>query len=379
MATKRDFYEVLGVSKSASAEEIKKAYKKLALKNHPDRNPGDDDAVERFKEAAEAYEALSDPDKRARYDRFGHDGLRGAGGPGGGTQFHDLNDIFESFGDIFGDMFGGGARRGGRNRVVRGADLRAAVTIDLVAAATGCEQDVKLSRKKSCQRCAGSGAEPGTDPEQCDYCGGAGQVVQAQGFFRIQTTCPACRGQGKIVRHKCNTCYGSGRESETVTLNVKIPPGMDNGMQLCLRGEGEAGPNNGPRGDLYVDVRVKEHPIFQRRENHLFFKAPITYTQAVLGTTIEIPLIQGKDELKVAAGTQPGETIRLRGKGLPDPRTGHVGDLHVEIQVVVPKKVSEHHEKLLRDLAGHEESEVHPHRKSWFDKLKDFFSSDVAD
>ncbi|MCA9087653.1 MAG: molecular chaperone DnaJ [Planctomycetaceae bacterium] len=378
MATKRDFYEVLGVSKSATAEEIKKAYKKLALKHHPDRNRGDDEAIERFKEAAEAYEVLSDPDKRGRYDRFGHDGLRGAAGRGGGgAGFHDLNDIFESFGDIFGDMFGGGRRGGGGGaRTSRGADIQASVTIDLVAAATGCEETIRISRKKTCNHCNGSGAEPGTTPEVCDYCGGAGQVVQAQGFFRIQTTCPACRGQGKVIRHKCNTCYGSGREDESIELTVKIPAGMDNGMQLCLRGEGEVGLQGGPRGDLYVDVKVKDHAIFQREGNHLFCRVPISYSQAVLGTTVEIPLIQGKDRLEIPPGTQPGEVIRLRGKGLPDARNGHVGDLHVEVQVVVPRKVSDEHDALLRKLAKHEEAEVHPHRKSWLDKLTDFFKSE---
>jgi molecular chaperone DnaJ len=367
-STKRDYYEILGVSKSATAAEIKKAYKKLALKFHPDRNPDDPEAVEKFKEAAEAYEILSDDEKRSRYDRFGHAGVSGNARAGGG--FHDINDIFDAFGDLF-EGFGFGGRRSRRGGVQRGADVKTSVVLDLREAASGCQKDVKVRRKKTCTRCNGSGAEPGTDPETCDYCGGHGQVVQAQGFFRIQTTCPACRGQGHIVRHKCNLCYGSGREEETVTRRVTVPAGIDSGQHLCLRGEGEAGPQGGPPGDLYVEVHVKEHPIFHREGPHLLCRIPISYTQAALGATIEVPLVDGKETLDVPPGTQPGELFRLAGKGMPDPRGRAAGDLHVEIQVVVPKKLSEQHENLLRQLAEHERTEVHPHQKSWFEKLKD--------
>ncbi|MCA9031609.1 MAG: molecular chaperone DnaJ [Planctomycetaceae bacterium] len=376
MASQRDYYEVLGVSKSASASEIKKAYKTLARKYHPDRNQGDDEATEKFKEAAEAYAILSDEDKRARYDRFGHAGVQGGAGGPGGAGFQDINDIFAQFGGLFGDMFGGGGRRR-QGGPARGSDLKTSVTIDLVTAAKGYKAELEITRKCIGSHCKGSGAEPGTTPEICDYCGGEGQVTQAQGFFRIQTPCPACRGQGRVIRHKCNTCYGSGREDEDVNVTVPIPAGIDNGMSVRQPGAGDAGPNGGPRGDLYVEVRVKEHAIFKRSGSHLYCRVPITYTQAALGTTVEIPLIEGKDTLDLPAGTQPGETIRLRGKGLVDPRTGgNAGDLHVEIQVLVPRSVSGEHEELLRKLAELEQAEVHPHQKSWFEKLKDFFTSD---
>jgi molecular chaperone DnaJ len=382
MATQRDYYEVLGVEKSASGDEIKKAYKKLAMKHHPDRNPGDETAVVRFKECAVAYEILSDTDKRARYDRFGHAGVNGpAGFGGGGAQFTDVQDIFEAFGDIFSGFGfgGGGGKRGGkRGGAQRGGDVRVAITLDFRGAALGCDREISINRKKSCTHCSGSGCEPGTQPSTCDYCGGQGQVVQAQGFFRVQTTCPACRGAGHIIRHKCNTCYGSGREDHRVTLNVKVPAGVDSGVQLCLQGEGEAGPNNGPNGDLFVDITVKEHSIFRREGMHLLCKAPITYTQAALGTTIEIPLIEGKENLDIPAGTPPGEVFRLRGKGMPDPRDprGRKGDLHVEIELIVPKKLDEDHEQLLRKLAEIEKTQVTPHQKSWLEKLKGLFTGD---
>lgn len=369
MTSKRDYYEILSVTKTATTEEIKKAYKKLALKHHPDRNPGDEEAVLKFKECAEAYEVLSDPDKRQRYDQFGHAGVSGAGraGPGG---FQDLNDIFDAFGDLF-EGFGLGGRRGRRGGPARGADLQTSVTLDLKDAATGCQREIKIRRHKPCGACGGTGAEPGSQPEPCAYCGGHGQVVQAQGFFRLQTTCPACRGSGKVVRNKCHQCGGSGQEAETVIRQVNIPAGIDNGQSLCVRGEGETGPNGGPRGDLYVQIQVQDHPIFHREGPHLVCQVPISYTQAALGATIEIPLVVGKDELKIPAGTQPGEMFRLRGKGMPDPRGREPGDLHVEIQVVVPKKLSEEHEQLLRKLAEQERAEVHPHQKSWLEKLKD--------
>jgi molecular chaperone DnaJ len=374
-ATQRDYYEVLGVERSATVEVIKKSYKKLAIQFHPDRNKDDPDAVEKFKEAAEAYDVLSDPDKRSRYDRFGHAGVKGAAGAG---QYRDVEDIFDAFGDLFEGfgLFGGGRTRGARGGPQRGAHLQTAVIVDLFSAATGCERDVSINRKKTCTNCGGTGSEPGTTPETCNYCGGHGQVVQAQGFFRIQTTCPACRGAGKVIRHKCNTCFGSGREDEQVTLSVKVPAGVDNGMQLCLRNEGEAGLQGGPRGDLYVDIRVKEHSLFEREGKQLMCRVPITYTQAALGSTIQIPLLKGSDELEVPPGTQPGEVFRLRGKGMPDPHGGRAGDLHVEVQVVVPKKMGDEHEELLRKLAELEKTEVNPHQKSWLDKLKDLITGD---
>lgn len=272
MAQKRDYYEILGVEKTATVEVIKRSYKKLAGKYHPDRNPGDDEAVERFKEAAEAFGVLSDPDKRQRYDRFGHAGVNGQAGG-----FHDVNDIFDAFGDLFGDfgMFGGGRRARGRG-VRRGANLRSSITIELAEAAEGCTRTIELDRHELCDTCDGSGAKPGTTPEACHYCGGAGQVVQTQGFFRLQTTCPACGGAGQVIRDKCPQCSGSGRQAKGVKLEVKIPPGVDNGMQLCLRGEGEPGPGGGPRGDLYVDLRVRNHPLFDREGRNLICQVPVT-------------------------------------------------------------------------------------------------------
>ncbi|MBL8851366.1 MAG: molecular chaperone DnaJ [Planctomycetaceae bacterium] len=371
----RDYYEVLSVARSASGDEIKKSYKKLAIQYHPDRNKDNPEAVEKFKEAAEAYEVLSDDEKRSRYDRFGHQGVKGAAGRGG-AQFQDVDEIFSVFGDLFEGFGFGGTRNRKRGGPQQGAHVQSAITIDLAAAATGVERDVTFKRKKTCQKCGGNGSEPGTTPETCNYCGGHGQVVQAQGFFRMQTTCPACRGAGQIVRHKCNTCFGSGLESEEVTLQVKVPAGIDNGMQLCIRGEGESGRQGGPRGDLYVDIRVKEHALFQREGTQLMCRIPITYTQAALGANIEVPLLRGSEPLDIPAGTQPGEVFRLRGKGMPDPRGGRAGDMHVEVQLVVPKKLDEEHEQALRKLAELEEADVHSHRKSWLEKLKDLITGD---
>lgn len=373
MATQRDFYEVLGVAKDAAPEDIKKAYRKAAAAHHPDRNPGDAAAVERFKEAAEAFEVLGDADKRAAYDRFGHAGVSGRGGA---QQFHDVNDIMGAFGDMFEGLFGGqtgGQRRGGQRRAQRGDNLRCTILIDLRDAALGCPRTVEIERHELCATCDGSGAKPGSTPELCNYCGGRGQIVQAQGFFRVQATCPACKGQGRIVRERCVKCGGNGREAKTVRLDVKVPAGVDNGMQLCLRGEGEPGPGGGPRGDLFCEIRVAPHPLFQREGQQLACRIPVTYSQAALGTEIEIPLIDGRHNLKIPAGTQPGEVIRLRGKGMPDPHTGHKGDLHVEIAVEVPRKLNERQEALFRELAELENANVSSQRKSFFEKLKDYF------
>jgi molecular chaperone DnaJ len=376
MASKRDYYEVLGVQKDASPEQIKKAYKKLAIANHPDRNPGDEAAVARFKEAAEAFEVLSDDQKRARYDRFGHAGVSGNGGP----QYRDVSDIFDAFGDLFEGfgMFGEGQRRGGRAH--RGSHLRSSITIDLLEASTGCERTLEITRREACVTCHGSGARPGTKPQTCDYCGGRGRVVHAQGFFRVQTTCPACQGTGQVIREKCVDCGGSGTRMGSSRLEVKVPPGVDNGMQLCLRGEGEAGAMGGPPGDLYVDIQVKPHPFFERHERNLSCRVPVAFSQAALGTEIEIPLLDGRRRLSIPAGTQPGETLRLGGLGMPDPHGGRRGDLYVEIQVEVPKHPSNDQKRLLRELAELENVEVTPQRKSFFDKLKDYFApADEAD
>lgn len=378
MATERDYYEVLGVAKSASDDEIKRAYRKLAARYHPDRNPGDEEAIHAFKEAAEAYDVLSHPEKRSRYDRFGHAGVKGMGG--GGQGFGDVNDIFEAFGDIFGDFFGGGGRsqRGG-SRARKGDSLKTSVTIDLIEAANGTARELEIARHAVCDTCHGSGAKPGTNPQTCDYCGGRGQVVQSQGFFRIQTNCPACKGEGKIVREKCETCRGGKVKTVRVKLDVKIPAGVDNEMQLCLRGEGDPGENGAPNGDLYVAIRVQKHSLFQRDGRHLLYSLPITYAQAALGAEIEIPILTGKHELKIPAGTQPGEVFRLRGFGMPDPQGGPRGDLLVEAQVEVPKKLTKKHEELLRQLAELDNKHVSPHRKTFFESVKEFFKPGETD
>lgn len=369
MASQRDYYEVLSVSRDAGADEIKKAYKKLALKYHPDRNQGDDEAVVKFKEAAEAYEVLSDDEKRARYNRFGHEGVksRAAGAS-------DVGDIFDLFGDLFeGFGFGGGGRRRGGPRATQGDSLKTRLSIDLLEAARGCDRTVDVKRRETCTTCSGSGAKPGSSPTSCDYCGGAGHIVQAQGFFRMQTTCPACRGEGKVIRDKCSACSGAGKIPESQKLDVHVPAGVDNGMTLRLSGEGEPGTNGGPRGDLYVEIHVNDHHLFRREGQHLICEVPISYTQAALGAEVEVPCLEGKTMQRIYPGTQPGEVMRIRGGGMPDPRGGMAGDLLLKINLEVPKKISAEQEALLRQLAEMEHAQVSPHRKSFFDKLKDWF------
>ena len=375
MASKRDYYEVLGVSKNASADEIKRAYRKLAAANHPDRNPGDEEAVERFKEASEAYDVLSNPEKRQLYDQFGHQAFsRGGGGPTAG--FQDLEDIFGAFGGMFGDLFGGQFRtsnaRGG-SRGAQGASLRVSVQLELKEAALGCSRVVEVSRSELCETCQGSGAKPGSRPVKCDYCGGRGQVLQQQAFFRIQTTCPACRGAGDVVRDRCTDCGGSGRDTKKVRLEVRVPAGVDDGMRLCLRGEGEPGDRGGPRGDLYCELRVKEHPLFERQGADLHCKVPVSFTQAALGTSFEIPLLEGNYVLEIPAGTQPGEVLRIRGQGVHDLETKRKGDLQVEVQVEIPRKLTARQEELIREMAELERKNVSPHQKSFFEKIKDLF------
>jgi molecular chaperone DnaJ len=372
MVTKRDYYEVLGVAKSASDDDIKRAYRKLAGKFHPDRNPGDEAAIASFKEASEAFDVLSNPDKRARYDRFGHAGVDGMAG---GQGFQDVSDIFEAFGDMFGDIFGG-QRRGGGQRGRKGNSLQTSLTIELLDAAVGCTRELEIDKHVSCVNCNGSGAKPGTSPIKCDYCDGRGQVVQSQGFFRVQTTCPSCRGRGTIVKEKCPECRGQRVVSRSNKLEVKVPAGVDNGMQLCLRGEGEAGDGGGPPGDLFVDIRVKSHPLFQRDGRNLMCEVPITYSQAALGTSLDIPTLTGKHHITVPAGTQSGESFRLKSLGMPDPHGGMRGDLLVQFHVEVPRKLNKKQEELLRQMAELDEKHVSPHRKSFFDSLKSFFSAD---
>lgn len=377
MASKRDYYEVLGVSREASAAEIKKAYKKLAVAHHPDRNIDDKEAAtERFKEVREAFDVLGDAGKRSQYDQFGHQATSGAGfGGGGGGGFED---IFGAFGDLFGGG-GGGGRRSRQQRAQQGQSLGASVTIDLLEAAKGCEHLLDVTRQELCGTCDGSGAAPGSQRSTCDYCSGHGQVVQSQGFFRVQTTCPACQGEGSVIRDKCRSCKGSGREAKKVRLKVQIPAGVDSGMRLCLRGEGEPGPNGGPRGDLYVEIQLEEHPFFEREGNDLICRIPITYTQAALGAMIEVPTLDGKHDFKIPAGTQPGEQFELRNYGMPDPHGGRrKGNLVVLVQVEVPQKLTSSQEELLRQLADVENTEVSSHRQSFFKKLTRYFSSHDA-
>jgi molecular chaperone DnaJ len=368
MADKRDYYEILGVDRSASDGQISEAYRKLAMQYHPDRNPGDEEAVANFKEAAEAFEVLSNADKRARYDRFGHAGLEGVAG--GAPQFHDVGDIFAAFGDIFGDFFGGGAR--GR-RVRRGAHIRSQVNLDLFEAAHGCVKTIQFQRHHRCETCGGTGAKPGTKPEFCPYCGGKGHVVQSTGIFSMQTTCPSCHGEGTIIHDPCPSCRGSGYTLRKVTRKVNVPAGVDDQTQLRLQGEGEPSPDGGPPGDCYCVIRVSKHPLFERQGQHLICQVPLSYSQAALGADIEVPTLDGREPLKIKPGTQNGDVYTLGGRGMPDPRHRGHGDLLVQVHVEVPRKLAPEHEEALRKLAEIEKVHVSPKRKSFFEQLKDYF------
>lgn len=372
MATKRDYYEVLGVEKSASESEISKAYRKLAVKFHPDSNPGDEDATSRFKEAAEAFEVLSDADKRSRYDRYGHAGVEGAG-----QQFGSAEDIFEAFGEffggsVFGDLFGGGGRG---SRVKRGADVRVDVTLTLEEAAVGIDKEIRFARNTLCNTCSGSGSRPGSKPDVCRRCGGHGQIVQSAGILRVQTTCPTCRGGGHVITDPCDDCSGEGQSRERVTLSVSIPAGVDDGMRVRIKGEGEPSLEGGPAGDCYCFVSIKQHRIFHREGIDLLLRMPITYSQAALGATLEVPTLNGPNQLTIEKGAQTGNVYRLSGQGMPDPRGRHRGDLLVETYIEVPKKLSNRQEELLRELAEVENSNVTPHRKTFLEKIKSYFAS----
>jgi molecular chaperone DnaJ len=372
MAAKRDYYEVLGVAKDASADDIKRAYRRLALKYHPDRNPNDAEAEKKFKESAEAYEVLGDSDKRSKYDRFGHQGLSDTGF----HEFTNAEDIFEAFGDIFGggmfgDLFGRRARRGPR----AGRDLRIQFELDLLEAARGCSKTFDVTRLEVCATCRGSGAKAGSQPATCSYCGGRGQVLQSQGFFRISQTCPGCQGRGTLIKDPCTDCSG-GRVKAKRTLQVEIPAGVDTGMRVRLRGEGEPGDNGAPRGDLYCYISVREHPLFHREGSNLICQVPITFTQAALGADVDVPGLSGKQRLSVPRGTQSGEVFRLRGQGMPDPNGRGKGDLVVQVVIETPKKLTKRQEELLREFAETEQTHVTPQRKSFFDQLREFFTTD---
>jgi molecular chaperone DnaJ len=368
---KRDFYEVLGLGKNASDDEIKKAYRKLAMKYHPDRNPDNKAAEEKFKEVKEAYEMLSDPQKREAYDRYGHAGVdpnMGGGGAGAGG-------FADAFGDIFGDIFGGG-RRGGGPQVYRGADLRYNLEITLEQAANGYETTIQVPSWDECDTCHGSGAKPGTSPVTCTTCGGHGQVRVQQGFFAIQQTCPKCHGTGKIIPEPCTTCSGVGRIKRKKTLEVKVPAGIDDGMRIRSSGNGEPGVNGGPPGDLYVEIHIKQHQVFQREGDDLHCEIPISFATAALGGDVEVPTLSGKASFTIPEGTQSGKTFRLRGKGVKGVRSGYAGDLFCHVVIETPVRLTERQKDLLREfeqLTVEGGSKHNPQSNSWMDKVKKFF------
>ncbi len=370
---KRDYYDILGVSRTASADEIKKSYRRLAMKHHPDRNKDDASAEIKFKEAKEDYDVLKDPDKRATYDRFGHDGLKagGAGGFGGGFSPEGFGDIF---GDVFGDIFGTSRQRG--SQVFRGADLGYELRLDLEKAVSGDSVTIEVPTQVSCETCDGSGAKKGTEPVKCSTCGGVGQVRMQQGFFSIQQTCPACKGAGTVISDPCTDCHGRGRVHKTRTLSVKVPAGVDDGDRIRLSGEGEAGRNGGPPGDLYVEIRVNPHKLSERDGPDLSADVPVSFGVATLGGEVELPTLDGHVSLKVPAGTQSGKVFRLRGKGVTTVRDARKGDLFARVNVETPVNLTSEQKDLLRrfDESVGEGGEKHqPHTGGWLDTVKRFF------
>jgi len=379
---KRDYYEILGLAKNASEEEIKKAYRKLAMKYHPDRNQGDGakKAEEQFKEAKEAYEMLSDAQKRAAYDQYGHAGVDPNMGGRGGPGAEGFGGFAEAFGDIFGDIFGGaggaGGRRGGGQQVYRGSDLSYAMEITLEEAARGKETQIRIPSWESCETCSGTGAKPGTSAKSCGSCNGSGTVHMRQGFFSIQQTCPHCHGSGKIIPDPCTVCSGQGKLKKSKTLEVKIPAGINEGMRIRSAGNGEPGVNGGPAGDLYIEIRIKQHELFERDGDDLHCTMPVAMTTAALGGSIEVPTLGGKAEIDLPEGTQHGKTFRLRGKGIKGVRSSYPGDLYCHISVETPVKLTEHQRKLLKELdkSFKDGGERHsPNAKSWTDRVKDLF------
>jgi molecular chaperone DnaJ len=376
--TKRDYYQVLGVDRGVSADEMKKAYRKLAVKFHPDKNPGDKSAEDKFKELGEAYEVLSNPDKRAAYDRYGHAAFTQGGGGGG---MHDPVDIFrEVFGggrgggifeSIFGDAMGqDGGERGGRGR---GSDLRYDMRISFLEAARGVEKEIEIAKLQPCDTCAGSGAEPGSKVSTCSTCGGQGQVAVSRGFFNIAQTCPRCRGAGQIIEKPCHTCRGDGRVEKAAHIKIKIPAGVEDGTRLRSSGQGESGTRGGSPGDLYVVLHVEPHDFFQREGTDLYCSVPISFAKAALGGEVKVPTLEGSAVLKVAAGTPSGKVLRLRGKGLPEVQGRGVGDLHVKLYVEVPTKLSAEQREALQAFADSCDEHTHPEETSFFKKAKDFF------
>jgi molecular chaperone DnaJ len=372
MAAKRDYYAVLGVSKEADAEELKKAFRRLAMQYHPDRNSGDTEAAEKFKEASEAYDVLSNADKRQRYDRYGHAGLEGLNMP----DFGNAQSVFDLFGDLFGDFFGGrggGGRRGPRG----GRDIGYALELTLAEAAHGCKKKVTFPREETCSDCHGSRCRKGTSPATCRYCQGHGVVLRNQGFFRIQQTCRACGGSGAVIPDPCSTCHGRGRMEVERTLEINIPPGVDDGTQITHRGEGEAGEPGAPRGDLVFEIHVREHPIFKREGDHLLCQVPITFSQAALGGPIEVPTLDGPLTHNLKRGVQSGDAVRIAGKGVPNLHTRRPGDLVVVLAVETPRHLTRRQEELFRELAEIDQKHVSPQRKSFFEKLRTLFTGEL--
>jgi len=372
---KRDYYKVLDVPKNATEAEIKKAYRRLAMKFHPDRNPHDGDAEEKFKEAKEASEVLSDAQKRAAYDQFGHAGLDAASRGGHGSAADAFGDIF---GDVFGDIFGA-SRRGGRSQVYRGADLRYELELDLNQAVFGKSVELEVPKLSECETCAGTGAAKGSTPSTCDTCGGSGQVRMSQGFFQLQQTCPRCRGTGTVVRNPCDTCLGQGRVRRTRKLSVKVPPGVDTGDRIRLAGEGEAGRNGGPAGDLYVEVQVREHAIFERDAEHLSCEVPVSFATAALGGTVVVPTLDGEVTIKVPAETQSGRVFRLKDKGVKPVRGGARGDLFCRVVIETPVKLGVEQRELIRQLEESLRGDSHrhaPRAHGFFEGVRRFFSGD---
>jgi molecular chaperone DnaJ len=372
--SKRDFYEVLGVSRDSSDRDIKKAFRRMAMKYHPDRNPDDKEAEDKFKEVNEAYEVLSDAQKKAAYDQYGHAGVdpNMRGGQGGGFE-GNFSDIF---GDVFGDIFGGGGGRGGRSSVQRGADLRYNMELSLEEAVRGVEKSIKVPTLVACETCDGSGAKPGTSAKVCGTCGGQGQVRMQQGFFSVQQTCPTCGGKGKVITDPCTSCRGQGRVEETKKLSVKIPPGVDTGDRIRLTGEGEAGEQGAPAGDLYVQVNVREHKIFKRDGNDLYCEVPLSFTIAALGGEIEVPTLDGKVKLKVSSETQTGRMYRLRGKGVKSVRSSSTGDLLCKVVIETPVHLSSKQKALLEEFDSSMSNSIKKHRpkeQGFFDGVKKFF------
>lgn len=367
MSGKRCYYEVLEVSRDASAKDIARAYRKLAVKYHPDSNAHDEEAAAKFKECAEAYEVLSDGEKRSRYDRLGHAAFENG-------RSASSEDIFSAFGELFGGTMFGDFFGGGRQRSQRGADVRVDITLTLEEAFQGIKKTVRFSRQKKCETCQGSRSQPGSKPQTCSQCSGRGHVVQSNGILRVQTTCPRCRGSGQMITNPCPTCRGTGATSNPVELEVSIPPGVDDGMRVRLPGEGEPSLTGGPAGDCYCFIAVRKHKLFHRDGDNLVLQIPITFSQAALGAEIDVPSLVGAKPLTIPAGTQSGEVFKIRGLGMPNPQGGRAGDLLVQTFIETPKKLSPQQAALLRELAEIEKTDVSPQRKSFLEKLKDYFA-----